>query len=214
MKNLQFMWAIVALLVSCTQTPEEKANVLIEERVKSQLFHPETYDPVETIVDSAFMPFDDPALYKKIALFCTAYSDIEKCESKVKDAKLSMNYWDDPFYLSFGRNKYKEAKEEYEEALAKLEEVNSNVNNMLDDIKQYMQKEKHFIGYKVKHRYRASTNSGNTLFGATEYLINQDFTQIVYEQDMDDIEYQAVHLIIENIINEANGSSDILQQSK
>lgn len=214
MKNLSFWGAIVALLVSCTQTPEEKANVLIKERVKSQLFHPETYDPVETIVDSAFMPFDEPAFYKKIALLCTTYSEIEKCESKVKDAKSSMNYWDDPFSSSFGRNKYKEAKEEYEEALANLEEVNNNVNNMLEDIKQYMQKEKHFIGYKVKHRYRASTNSGNTVFGATEFLINQDFTRIVYEQDMDGLEYQTVHLIIENIINGADGNSDILQQSK
>ena len=31
---------------------------------KKSLYYPETYDPTETVVDSAFTPFDDPLFYK------------------------------------------------------------------------------------------------------------------------------------------------------
>lgn len=47
---------LITLFVSCGKSPEEKANALIEDDIKKVLYHPETYDPAETQVDSAFTP--------------------------------------------------------------------------------------------------------------------------------------------------------------
>ena len=56
---------LVTLFASCSKSLEDKANTLIEEDIKKTLYHPETYDPAETQVDSAFTPFDDPVFYEK-----------------------------------------------------------------------------------------------------------------------------------------------------
>jgi hypothetical protein len=68
-KNLVFI-AVLFALISCSQSPQEKANALIEIDLKKSLFHPESYDPAETIIDSAFTPFDDPYFYEKTVNLC------------------------------------------------------------------------------------------------------------------------------------------------
>ena len=65
-KNLLFVILALAC-ASCNHSPEEKANALIEVDLKKSLYYPETYNPAETVVDSAFTPFDDPAFSKNNA---------------------------------------------------------------------------------------------------------------------------------------------------
>ena len=64
MKKVVFV-ILAILITACSQSPEQKANALIQEKVKNSLYHPETYEAVETIIDSAFAPKDDPAFYEK-----------------------------------------------------------------------------------------------------------------------------------------------------
>ena len=54
MKKVLLFVAALMTLVACSKSPEEKANVLIKESMKKTLYHIETYDPVETLVDGAF----------------------------------------------------------------------------------------------------------------------------------------------------------------
>ena len=65
MKKLLLLTLTVFSIISCSQSPENKANALIQKDVKNTLSHPESYEALETVVDSAFAPFDDPAFYKK-----------------------------------------------------------------------------------------------------------------------------------------------------
>ena len=66
MKDVFFL-ALVALgFTSCVKSPEDKANVLIEEHVKSCLFKPDTYENVSTHIDSAFTPYCDPAFHEML----------------------------------------------------------------------------------------------------------------------------------------------------
>ena len=71
---------LITLFVSCGKSPEEKANALIEDDIKKVLYHPETYDPAETQVDSAFTPFDDPAFYEKTVQLCKLGMSIDECD--------------------------------------------------------------------------------------------------------------------------------------
>lgn len=76
---------LITLFVSCGKSPEEKANALIEDDIKKVLYHPETYDPAETQVDSAFTPFDDPAFYEKTVQLCKLGMSIDECDRKMKN---------------------------------------------------------------------------------------------------------------------------------
>ncbi len=65
MKNLLFVVMVTLLLASCAKSPEQKAEALIKEQMQKTLYHPDTYAPSGTQVDSAFTPYDDPVFYEK-----------------------------------------------------------------------------------------------------------------------------------------------------
>ena len=68
-KFLIFSLAVICM-ISCSQSPDNKAKLLIRESVEKALVHPESYKPLETVIDSAYAPFDDPAFYKKTLEIC------------------------------------------------------------------------------------------------------------------------------------------------
>ena len=53
---------ILCLMVlgACSRTQEEKANLLIKEDIQKVLVKPDTYEPIETKLDSAFAPYETP----------------------------------------------------------------------------------------------------------------------------------------------------------
>jgi hypothetical protein len=81
-------------MISCSQSQKDKVNALIQESVRKSLAYPESYKPLETVVDSAFAPFDDPVFYEKTLEICKLnieeYSDslsgrIQKCGQELID---------------------------------------------------------------------------------------------------------------------------------
>lgn len=61
--------AVISIL-SCSQSPQNEVNALIRKNVEKTLSHPESYEALQTVVDSAFAPFDDPAFFEKTLEIC------------------------------------------------------------------------------------------------------------------------------------------------
>ena len=61
--------AVISIL-SCSQSPQNEVNALIQKNVEKTLSHPESYEALQTVVDSAFAPFDDPAFFEKTLEIC------------------------------------------------------------------------------------------------------------------------------------------------
>jgi hypothetical protein len=124
-KNLMFI-AVLFALISCNQSPQEKANALIEVDLKKSLYHPETYNPAETVVDSAFTPFDDPIFYEKTITLCKLAVEIEDYERKIKDEKSDMAFHKDMLQIMYSNSEkesYNQAKENYEKYLEEKEKT-------------------------------------------------------------------------------------------
>ncbi len=190
------------MFVSCSKSPEDKANALIEDNIKKVLYHPETYDPAETQVDSAFTPFDDPAFYEKTVQLCKLGMSIEEYDSNMKSAKSSMSIWSGPYQSAFGRNEYQEAKDKYDESAQNKKRAEIKAKKLVEELKDMLDKEQRFIGFKARHRYRANNNAGQTIFGEMEYLFNRDLSKIVAAYDMDDDEYKAVQIVYKQMLGE------------
>ena len=109
-KLLLVIFALVC--VSCSHSLEEKANALIEVDLKKSLYHPETYNPAETVVDSAFTPFDDPIFYEKTITLCKLGVEIEDYERKIKDEKSDMAFHKDMLQIMYSNSE----KESYNQA--------------------------------------------------------------------------------------------------
>ena len=188
MKKFIYLSFLTLVLVACSQSQEQKAEALIKESLKKSLYKPETYKPVETKVDSAFAPYDDPAFFEELAELGKMNSEYEDLEEKAKRAKSSMAIWSGPYQTAYGRNEYQEAKEEYDKANAQIEKLKTKGKKQYEKVVSMLQSERKFIGYKALHNYRADNNAGNTLIGNTIFFINQNFTEVRYSMEEDEYE--------------------------
>lgn len=70
MKHVVLIVLAILSVMSCSQSSDDKAKALISESIEKALVHPESYKSLETVVDSAFAPFDDPAFFEKTLEIC------------------------------------------------------------------------------------------------------------------------------------------------
>lgn len=186
MKKIFYLALIAVVMVACGQSQEQKAEALIKESLKKSLYKPETYKPVETKVDSAFAPYDDPAFFEELAELGKMNSEYEDLEEKAKRAKSSMSIWSGPYMTAYDRNEYQEAKEEYDEANAKMEKLKTKGRKQYEKVANMLQDEQKFIGYRAVHNYRADNNAGNTLIGNTIFFIDENFTEVRYSLEVEE----------------------------
>ena len=150
---------------------------------------PETYKPVETKVDSAFAPYDDPDFFEKLNMLETMSSEYDVLVAKAKEAKSSMSIWSGPYQSSYSRNEYQEAKADYEEANAKIEKLKTKGRKQYEIVANILNGPRKFIGFKAIHNYRADNNAGNTLIGNTIFIIDKNFKEITYSIEVDEYNY-------------------------
>lgn len=191
-KIILFSMAMIMFCTqSCQKSPEAKAESLIEVSLKKNLYHPDSYEAVETQLDSAFTPLDDPRFYEKTLKLAIYDQEAVKLDKDLKEAKSSMAIYSDR-YNDFSRNEYQEAKEKYEKKQAELETIKDKAEKLIDEIRAETQKSPSFIGFKAKHKYRANNNAGNTVFGMQLFLFDKEISSIITSYDMDAEEYQLV----------------------
>ena len=199
MKKLLFLVIVIAVFASCNNSPESKANDLIKEEMQKPLYHVESYDPVETIVDSAFSPKDDPELIGLLRDLSELSRDLENYESKAKRAKSSMAIWSGPYQSEYDRVQYNEKKDEYDEASAKADKIKEKGRKLYANIYSKLKAQPKFIGFKAIHRYRAQNNAGQTVFGNTAFIIDDKFEKVLFsceEEDYKQIQ-EAFNLFLE-----------------
>ena len=154
MKRVLFMVAATLLLASCVKTPEQKAEALIKEHLQKSLYHPDTYAPSETQVDSAFAPYDDPEFYEKTLKLAKLGVAITKFDSEASSEKSSMAIWSGPYQTSFGRNNYREAKDKYDVAISKLKKAKEEAAALSEELKKMKEQKETFIGFIATHSYQ------------------------------------------------------------
>ena len=186
MKKLFYFVLVAIVMVACGLSQEQKAEALIKDILKKSLYKPETYKPVETKVDSAFAPYDDPAFFEELAELGKMNSEYADLEEKAKRAKSSMSIWSGPYMTAYGKNEYQEAKEEYDEANSKMEKLKTKGRKQYEKVANMLQGSRKFIGYMAVHNYRADNNAGNTLIGNTIFFIDKNFEEITYSMEVEE----------------------------
>lgn len=209
MKKLFGIMVVLAIFASCTKSPEQKANAMIKEQLQKTLYHPDTYQPAETKLDSAFAPFDDPIFYEKTVKLAKLGMAIDKYSEEANDEKSHMAIWSGPYQTAYGRNEYQEAKAKYNKALDNKEAATKQANKLGKELRSMAEKGKKFIGFKAMHSYRANNNAGQTVFGQAEFIFDKDMTQIITIHDMDDDEYKAVQYLYKMMRGEDTIGDDI-----
>lgn len=207
LKNWGILMLIVMampLMVACSQTPEQKAEVLIKDQLKKTLYNPDTYKPVDTKVDSAFAPYDDPETFAAIKDLMTVSNEAMSLEEEMQDNKKHMAIYSGPYQSALDKIEYAEAKEKLEENSAQHEKMMKKVQEKMQDVVAKFKAERKFIGFKAIHNFRADNNAGNTLIENQIFYMDKDMNNIIYTMGED--EYKEMQYAIKRVKEEILGA--------
>ena len=181
---------ILCLMVlgACSRTQEEKANFLIKEDIQKVLVKPDTYEPIETKLDSAFAPYETPEFMENTLKCVQLFMEIKEYKEKIKVAKSMMTIYEDNLGFPYFKNEYNEYKAEYKEATNKRNEIEKRLKRSGRKLKELVNAKREFIGYKTMHHYRAVNNAGYTVLGTVFYLFDKDINTILISFSEEEIE--------------------------
>lgn len=198
------------VFVQC-KSNEDKALALIKDNMFKTLYDFDSYQPIETKVDSAFhTPYNDSICLRNAVVCKVVYDKIEEYLEEANNALNAAEVWHD---MNWMRDRYFESLNESETAL-------TNAKTLLETSKEYedtirMRSNvimKEFMGWQVTHKFRCKTKGGFSVLSTRVYYMDSKFTEILREVDPDDEEFQKYREIIENVLEgkEATVSEDLL----
>lgn len=201
MKKVLLLIVSVFVLFSC-KSKEEKAAELIKDEMFKTLYDFESYQPIETKIDSAFYSiYTDSTILKHGYLINELLKEANIKLEEVKDAQQTMDIWGTDSYSSFGKSKYYDAKEKADKYIKEVDFYLKLMNAESDTIQQLAQKIKPtFCGWKATHKFRCKTKGGNPTIGNYIYYFDKKMKHIVYNEDTENEELTKTKKLIKEAL--------------
>ena len=181
------LFALCAIFVSCkSPSLKERAETFAADYIKKQLYFPDSYQPIECRVDTAFAPEDTPETFEKLKKMATLYekvNDAEK-EMKRKEDRYEM-YRSLGSYSSYSVYQTKEAKAEFEKAQALHTSLLEQFQSLGLEIADLNNQPKEPFAFKIVQAFSAQTNGGQTISSVKLLLVDFDMKNVlaVYSED-------------------------------
>lgn len=207
--------AVALFIASCTPSKEEKAEKLVKETLKDYLYHPDSYEPISTRVDSMFIDVTTIEPIMKISgEISNLISKIDKCKMDIESAESSMNiYAPDGYSSRFTRGEYARAKKRKANAQSDLNKYAKKLSRKVASLKENVAKyhKGEFTGWAVSHRFRNLNGAGSlTIPGEMIFFCDKEFTNCTgYEVG----KFKEFAKILE-IVDEATSDEDIIDYFK
>lgn len=167
-------------LCSCGQSKEEKAQQMAAEYLKGTLYHFDSYEPLQTKVDSSFVSLSSDKEAIKLTLdMLKLFQSAEEYARKVEYAESSMDIWaPNGFSSTYSRGEYRRAKNERDENQRLLDKTKDRIQTQFEKIKtcQSAIEDGAFNGWKVYHKFKSLNGAGTLdLFGEYIFFCDKDF---------------------------------------
>lgn len=155
---------LASSFLACT-SPQKKAEKLIEKSMKETLKDPSSYEPVSfSELDSVFSPYSATEEGKELSELGGPIGRYQKIASEFRKKGISAE-------TTFDEFKAFEDSADYYEKKAEEMEVKFKENE-----KKYKGE---FIGWYMRHNYRAKNSFGAILPGESRFFFNKELTEIV-----------------------------------
>ncbi len=197
MKRIILIGLMAVMLCSCAESNEKKAEKMAAELVKVNLAYPDSYEAIETTIDSTQVTFNDvKTMVDMVAELGKLIKEFQLCESNESSKKLSMDIdrpvWYDPSPYKY--EDYNKSKAEWEAAVERLKNARLKLFSKIGDMKEWSAGEykNEFLGWIIVHRYWAAYTEGGelkvddiVLFSDPEFTSCNGYTsrtmQLVYD---------------------------------
>lgn len=176
---------------------QETAETMAKKLVCENLYYPDSYDPVNTTVDSVFYNYltDADCLNAAIELI-----DLRKAYEAAKSSYES-NDWTIRFHHNMSGPFLEHEREARTEAAAEMKELQPKIEEQQEIIRnRSTARDGEFIGWQVIHRYRASNSAGVVSFGNALFVLDPTMSQcyLRFSLDEDEKNLKSIRTVIEN----------------
>ena len=197
------LFAVCAIFSSCQKTPEDKANDLIKENIAKMLTYPDSYESVETTIDSLFTPMYTVAFYEKAKRAMELIDRIHNNKTSIDHGLLTMNLHSGPYSNSvYDRTKYKEGKEEYETAKKYNEKAVPELEALKKEMKAQLEKDDEFLGYAIEHKFRCKNEVGNTIMNDLLLIVDKDMNEAILYFNLNSLEFRRYYIFCDKLMYE------------
>lgn len=221
MKTKSLIITLVALigLCSCGQSKEEKAQEMAANYLKGVLYHFDSYEPLQTKVDSSFVALSTDREAIELTLdMLKLFQSAQEYADKIESAESSMEIWSPSGYSSaYSKGEYCRAKEERDNNQRLLDKTKDRIQNQFSKIKSrqsYLEAEAllkigDFNGWKVYHKFKSLNGAGTLdLFGEYVFFCDEDFNEkSAYPKE----DYEAISKVM-IAISSSNDISDMIEK--
>ena len=115
MKTKSLIITLIAILglCSCGKSKEEKAQEMAANYLKGVLYHFDSYEPLQTKVDSSFVALSTDREAIELTLdMLKLFQSAQEYADKIESAESSMEIWSPSGYSSaYSKGEYRRAKE-------------------------------------------------------------------------------------------------------
>ena len=206
-------------LSACSPTKEEKAQEMAANYLKGVLYHFDSYEPLQTKVDSSFVSLasDKEAIDLTLDML-KLFQSAQEYADKIERAESSMEIWSPRGYSSaYSKGEYRRAKEERDNNQRLLDKTKERIQNQFSKIKSrqsYLEAEASlrigdFDGWKVYHKFKSLNGTGTVdIFGEYVFFCDTDFNErSAFSKD----DYEAIKKVM-TAISSSNDISDMIEK--
>lgn len=210
--SIMTMGLLIAIS-ACSPTKEEKAQEMAANYLKGVLYHFDSYEPLQTKVDSSFVSLStDKEAIELTMDMLKLFQSAQEYADKVERAESSMEIWSPSGYSSaYSKGEYRRAKEKRDENQELLDKTRDRILNQFSKIKERQGSldEGKFDGWKVYHKFKSLNGAGTVdLFGEYIFLCDTDFREeAAYSKD----DFDAISKVM-NAISSSDDISDMIEK--
>lgn len=209
MRKILFLMIFALIMAGCKSREEKVAEVIKQEMFKT-LYDFESYEPIETKIDSAFTSiYTDTLALLYANEVSEMFNELDDAKMEYESAKSTMEIWSDS-YSSLGVYKFNEAKKKVNDYIEKIDNALKRTENIYESIKKRNNEIGHsFIGWKATHKFRCKTKGGNFDLGNYLYVFDKKIETILHIEDMDNKNNSRLIEIINEAIKSDNTKEGI-----
>ena len=188
-KILQYTLLLVLAIVSFSacKSNEQKAAALIKDYMFKNLFDYESYEPIETSIDSAY---NQPMMNSQILALALdsveKEKEAEEHHEEYEDASRTMDIWSGGWSSSSTKEYNKARKKAIEELIASVESTRASVRNLKQIKSMADTLSSGFIGWSAIHSFRCNTRGGSKTIGNYLFIFDKNFKTILNVFDAND----------------------------
>lgn len=214
MKYLGLISLLALLIISC-KSREERAQETIRNEMFKTLLDYESYEPIETKVDSLkYDIYGDTTVFDLVFKLRVMDELYAKYDEEYNEAKETYDRWNNysVYYSSYAYNRRKSASDDMQKALlGKMvaEGVREQYEDTLLILSQNYSGE--LYGWRVSHRFRCKTKGGTPSISDYVYFMDKKCETIYRRLDEEDYSWSQYVRCVERALEKAREKADTVE---